>query len=810
MEATHPIPPRIKFEDCTVAFAVDTSGSTSLNNTLRSEQNAIATIASNLSPSSRSVARVLPWSDDAERPVPLSGLANLESYGGTDPSCLLDDPLSRQTLQKSTMWFLFTDGEIHEHSIQNLARKLAVHGLHGTACVVTIFGRAYMSPASCNISVGVSVFAVAPDCLFLFCDTISGVLYLLQCSGRFSQILEMRNRSQPLLDDNTEWKDLPTIQFADLTSISIPAPRALSKDQVALPDGLVLNLKDLFDGKLNDEATVDRIFQNDDNLKSIMLTAQTRGEADAFRQWLGPFTDPSSSPLKSQSLLEKKAMESIRNILKEMKSGVTDERMQELQSNLRQSHATISSSIGSSTNENRYERASITAMVRSSESTHQSRSLSSITCAPKPVSGAQAPGPVLLTPGFQVPRSPEAMFKSKCELCALDDTNLALLLRKPPSEQVTAGFPEPGTAMSLVCPLAVGNFPETDIISSSICCDNCAFVLAKEDETPLGEPLSCVIPLVTYEINARAYKTQLKLALENRLADDDLPQAFLAIVVNTLQRLPSKDNRKTLTKALKWCCRDLMLNVECTADLLSTHASVSASTKTIRLKTTVAAALKDSNSAGAEGLFQYPLPGFIVMVLGLHYAQEARRPSFSLQNQVWQRLLYQIAQHYHHLESTQGQTLAQYRMADLLIEKGASTAAEDKSARKNSLRSLRELGKSLFGDRSLLLSSSNIKSTVDLESLVEHELLTPADLVGLRSFGEAFTSLELNTGPALCIFLHFLARERKSALPVSAWQRFQTLRGHKTLTGVFKDPVNMAPKLVVECTRSLPPLVRTD
>ena len=107
------------------------------------------------------------------------------------------------------------------------------------------------------------MFAATPDCLFLFFDTSSETLYLLQCSGRFTQILEMYNKCQPVLENHTTWEDLPIIQFTDLASISVFAPRTLSIDEMALPDGLILNLKDLWEGHLNKESTLDRNFQND-------------------------------------------------------------------------------------------------------------------------------------------------------------------------------------------------------------------------------------------------------------------------------------------------------------------------------------------------------------------------------------------------------------------------------------------------------------------------------------------------------------------------------------------------------------------
>jgi len=256
-----------------------------------------------------------------------------------------------------------------------------------------------------------------------------------------------------------------------------------------------------------------------------------------------------------------------------------------------------------------------------------------------------------------------------------------------------------------------------------------------------------------------------------------------------------------LRNAIRWSCKDLLSNAECPEDQLSILGPQMSAVKVKSLKDAIETGFKRAHLPEAEDLFQYPLPGFVVMILALQYAQDAPLLSFHLRNQVWQRLLYQITQRYHEYLSSHGQTLAYYKMAEILLEKDVTV--QDKATRKNSLKSLRDLGKSLFGDR---LSPSDIKTSIDLDFLVANHMLAQGDVVALRAIGDSFQLLEQKATSALCIFLHFLARQSDSNL--SPWQRFQALRGNKDLDGVFKDPVNISSKHVAESVKNLsPPLV---
>lgn len=101
------------FRDSTICIAVDVSGST-YGDTLAAEQKAVRSICSLIPPKLLGNITILPWNDGAHQPLPVHRLGDLDSGGGTDPNAILADPDCRFQLQKSSFWFLLTDGLIEK------------------------------------------------------------------------------------------------------------------------------------------------------------------------------------------------------------------------------------------------------------------------------------------------------------------------------------------------------------------------------------------------------------------------------------------------------------------------------------------------------------------------------------------------------------------------------------------------------------------------------------------------------------------------------------------------------------------------
>ncbi|KAI2819001.1 hypothetical protein CBS147343_323 [Aspergillus niger] len=204
-----------------LTFAIDVSGST-LGPILRQEQDAIREICGDSMPQELvSQSSILPWCHMAFPPMRIADVEDLSSDGQTDPGALLNNPACRSTLQDASLWFLLTDGHILEPRVQKFAHAISAAGIHGKACVIILFGYPQSSPFRCNISVGMSVFAVAPHCIFLFSDVITGMIFVLQAKGSFLDILPAEKRFVPF-GEGTKWADLVTIRYDDLKRVKTP------------------------------------------------------------------------------------------------------------------------------------------------------------------------------------------------------------------------------------------------------------------------------------------------------------------------------------------------------------------------------------------------------------------------------------------------------------------------------------------------------------------------------------------------------------------------------------------------------------
>ncbi|EPS35210.1 hypothetical protein H072_11388 [Dactylellina haptotyla CBS 200.50] len=237
--------PMIPFREAKISVAVDTSGST-YGTGLKAEKAAIREIFSLLPPTIKSSTKILPWSDRLKKIVGIDQLDSLSSNGGTDPNVLLSNDASRYELQNCSFWFLMTDGEIFDHEVHKFAKSLLEYGLHGLACVVSVFGDRRQLPAKCNISVGLSVFAVSPHCLFLYTDERTSETFILQTKGIFSALLP-EGTEPPTLLTQTRWEDLPQTSYEDFSRIQIPPSQTVSKNDVILSDNTRINISELLE-----------------------------------------------------------------------------------------------------------------------------------------------------------------------------------------------------------------------------------------------------------------------------------------------------------------------------------------------------------------------------------------------------------------------------------------------------------------------------------------------------------------------------------------------------------------------------------
>ncbi|KAJ6017242.1 hypothetical protein N7451_000621 [Penicillium sp. IBT 35674x] len=234
----------VSFRESRISIAVDVSGST-YGSTLEAEKTAIKSVCSLVPCNMHSNITILPWCDFANKPRTLTELNTLDSDGGTDPGVILKNAECRRFLQGSDFWFLMTDGIIEEYVVRSFISRLTTHGIHGKACIISIFGDQLSKPSDCNVSVGLSVFA-----------------------------------------RNTRWEDLPQVSYENLTRVSVPPAQDLARDELALQDNFHVNIQDLLSKETIDHDMMRRIMLNEDNMKTIAITAKLRGESDKLETWL--------------------------------------------------------------------------------------------------------------------------------------------------------------------------------------------------------------------------------------------------------------------------------------------------------------------------------------------------------------------------------------------------------------------------------------------------------------------------------------------------------------------------------------------
>jgi hypothetical protein len=274
------------FRDSNICIAVDVSGST-YGETLTAEKKAVRSICSLIPPKLLDNVTILPWNDNAHQPLPVGRLDDLDSDGGTDPNAILADPDCRFQLQKSSFWFLLTDGLIDTPLVHQFARSLADYGMHGKGAVVAVFGDQLERPSQCNITVGLSVFAASPHVAFLYTNVEFNKTYVIQTKGCFSALLPPGSQN-PHFDYDTPWEDLPQTSYENLMRVHVPPPTDLDPNEILLNGGkFKLDLDAFLENLPVSEEIVGTILDNEENLKTVTLTAKSRGVEGKLLDWLG-------------------------------------------------------------------------------------------------------------------------------------------------------------------------------------------------------------------------------------------------------------------------------------------------------------------------------------------------------------------------------------------------------------------------------------------------------------------------------------------------------------------------------------------
>lgn len=274
-----------------MCIALDKSGST-YGPTIAAELSVVKQLCRHRQESNNAPVKVLPWCHRAYPPITFSNShaawGDIGSGGGTDPSVLYESMSCLAALRSAGLWVLMTDGKIFDSLVEKFAAQTAEVGVHNKPCIIVVFGDAGQGrPATCNISVGIAVYAVAPDCLFLFHDIPTGIVRIMQAKGKFKELLPLSGdeRIKLVMSGYTTWAELPRVSYEDLFDVELRSIRNLERDEIAFQDGLIVNIPDMLSGKV-DEASIEKIVQDSDNLRSIVLASKTKGTGKTLAEWL--------------------------------------------------------------------------------------------------------------------------------------------------------------------------------------------------------------------------------------------------------------------------------------------------------------------------------------------------------------------------------------------------------------------------------------------------------------------------------------------------------------------------------------------
>ncbi|OCL08323.1 hypothetical protein AOQ84DRAFT_407046 [Glonium stellatum] len=586
-----------QFGKAAVSFAVDVSGST-YGHTLKAEQFFIENVSRLLSPKSQMTARILPWNNKAKPVLGLSQLNTLKSSGYTIPGVIVEDKACNAALDQSSLWFLLTDGLVDDVYREHFAKLIAKHRLHGISCVAIIFGEAGREgPGSCNISVGVSLYAIVPNCLFLFYNTLNHEIMIMQCKGVFKSLLG--NVENPIIDDNTTWESFPRLSVNKLSTLVIPPPKRLEEDEIAFDGDLVIRFEELWSNSLSQEQ-ISKILTNEDNLSTLVMTTQSRGDVGRFQSWIqaqsmkvdDPLTKPRPDINGSASAIFQEVIAASRaggmpndETRRQLRSAYTTnmaafrqqyhlqvQEVQTRQSIIHTSSVQSASNINSAQSLNRtqyYSSSRFSSRNNTPVFTPQTMSpqvtspvdpscqswastpsnLNSSPYAPSPPSilqhspnnnfGARA-GPhqlsqpdLIYTPGF---RCRTESFKGNCSICGAQNTTLAWLFRSPLGQESTPSFPAIGSNSDLEFPLAMGGYSEMNVISETICCEPCSNFCVGFGSPDVTESIIGALPMISFPENSQKFEEVLYAVFGGRLAQKHVIQVFLSILLSMLQQ----------------------------------------------------------------------------------------------------------------------------------------------------------------------------------------------------------------------------------------------------------------------------------
>ncbi len=352
---------------------------------------------------------------------------------------------------------------------------------------------------------------------------------------------------------------------------------------------------------------------------------------------------------------------------------------------------------------------------------------------------------------------------------------MAWLFRKQPSQLKTPGFPTLGESSTPAFPLAAGNFPETDIVSASICCDPCSTFCVSTGSSPASEPIIGALPMVSYAENEKSYKQVLYKVLGGRFAPEYVPQVFLSILLNVPDAGSGDSNPATPAyhQAIRWTCEDLINNSTTLSELSLTFSTAPEQSQPLPLEWV----LKDSFGKINEitsSVIRYPLDGFVVV---LRAASVAGVDTAAMRRAVFRRYLYLL------VEMFKYRRLGHIVMTSLLYTDPAREALA-RTMTPDSAFKVPAAANTMAPGPVLSLPISELHGSPILDER------TYRTLHKLEEFRFLEQSVAGWVGPATAAFLHTMLAVDAAATFNEPWDLFNAIINHCSLGGISVGPEN--------------------
>ncbi|KAJ7641609.1 hypothetical protein FB45DRAFT_825902 [Roridomyces roridus] len=608
------VKPEMPLLNSKISFAVDASGSTAGRVMELEEQFVRGMVKGYDFPSS-----VIMWGSDVLPPIQVEEAAWRHRQWGTNPAIIFEDASVTRELKDCDMWYLLTDGEVG--SPVNFARRTVEVGMANTPVVFVIVNRAGATPSKVDISVGISVFASAPDAAVVFKNTESGEMYVLAAKGAFETLvsgfeLDLQNwESLPLFPDEAAFKmvlkDVNIVGAAHRpSSTAVDLGRLWQAKRGCLVD-IDLLLAQTAPQSIPEDELVDLL--EEETFDAFALLCKTRGILPTLRSWL-------VARKERASVIEIRDVSGAAEILQQLRdaSGNPDNLRQKLrvahQSNLSDYRTRISNTQPSPlvpfinralARVNTLEKAGYAADILDRRSNRAMRAAA--------VNHAEVDQQLA---ALNLDDDVEA-HRSTCSICCSDDVIMSLALKVPASPSDNT------TDFALNFPLAAGAFAfNQDVISAQYVCFQCALAMYQMDPnraTMYNEAIAAVIPLAKYEGVNRKYITNcLATVLTGGLATgaSGLVQLLMSIILTTMKTkewakavgAETDEEIRARRAGMQWMVNNLVFNSSCretfdeTGDWVSFDRALQWTLQTF----------KD------EGIYswtvRYPVPGFLVLL----------------------------------------------------------------------------------------------------------------------------------------------------------------------------------------------------